>query len=424
MPITDFFSGSSWAGLSPLSILSPEPTPTIDPYQPNILTNALGSLEASAPPSGGRFVYDYPWEDPEFDPPSFDDPTQRGVPGQILPGLGGLEIPRIGGGYSLPETLPGWIFPYPTDDGGDGDGNGGGDGGGNGGGGGDGGWDGWGGWGDWFDKPDGGPIDRLFEFKPWLKLPGYEPYGPGFPGYTGVSYSPYQGTYPTYDPYTGALLSQGEDVIGQMLRGEGVGIPYESEQYQRAMGRITEAERMGQEELTRQAARGGRIESGLYGAEQTGLTETAMKERGRVAQEFAVKTAEMQQAAREAGVPMALGYGQFGAQQAQMQQESQERAWQAYNMEYTKVYEAARARGLDEYEAEKEAHQAGLGEYRTTYESAILQAKQLYDWVMQQGTWAQQRSLARLGQPAPAGIGDYFSLALAGFLSNLPAAIL
>jgi len=334
-------------------------------------------------------------------------------------------------------------------------------------------------------EPDG--ENWWTDIPPWMIIPRYEAFGLGYPGYTGERYAPYGGQYPTYQPqggfptyqgtsyqqyggqyptyggYTSGLMGQGAQTISNLLGGVGVGIPYEQEQYQTAMGRITEAERTAQEELTRLAARGGRMESGLYGQQQQDILQQGLEAKRQTAQDFAITTAEMQQRAREAGVPMALGYGQFGAaqeqlmyetqanawqagqqeytkayesarqrgldeysaqqegwnamqQQQQIAQQSQERAWQAANTEYTKTYESAKQAGLEEYAAQKEAYNAALNEYRTTYQSDVMQSQQMYDWMKTLRTLTTQKAVAKMGVSPAASGGDIFAFLVSAFI--------
>lgn len=215
------------------------------------------------------------------------------------------------------------------------------------------------------------PSYRLFPYKPptyageqyqGMQVPGtffegvttpsLESYMAGqlgqYPTYEGLAapeYPTYQagqlGAYPTYTPHEGALAEPTQQAITRMLGGEGIGIPYEAQQYQTAMGRITEAERAAQEELTRLSARGGRIESGLYGAQQLEITQAGLEAKRGTAQEFAIRTAEMKQQAQQVAAPMAMQMIGMEAGEKTKAYESLARAWGEGTADKVREYEAA-----------------------------------------------------------------------------------
>jgi len=255
------------------------------------------------------------------------------------------------------------------------------------------------------------------EYQPQEGYPEYQPQE-GFPTYQGTQYQPLGG-YPTYGGYGDPLLQQGQQTLMDLLGGKGVGIPYEEEQYQRAMGRITEAQRGGLEEISRVAARTGRAESGLtYGpggqAEQF-ITEMG-KQRAQTAQDFATQTALMQQQAQQYAVPQALQYGGFGAGQEQLMYQSQAAGWLTGQQEYTKAYEAARAKGLDEYSAQQEGWNAMAQQQQLTQQSQergwqayaeqeqIAQQSQERAWQAAQEEYTKSYEAARQG-----GLDEYAS---------------
>lgn len=320
----------------------------------------------------------------------------------------------------------------------------------------------------------------------WPSVPLYRPFGAAPPGFEAERYlgmdvpgtffegvppatlEAYKagqlGDYPVYGGYEDELGVEARDVIGQMLRGEGVGIPEEAIQYQQAMGRITAAERVGHEELTKQLERAGRTGMGLAPAEHAELTQTMAGERVGVAQEFAIKTAEMQQEAKMAAIPMALAQQQFGREGTVLVQESRERAWGAetsdlfqeyasklevattdYDMrtaqnemiqagqerawgaaqeEYTKVYQSAKEAGKDEYDAERDGWEAALRQYEMLFESIRTAALQELAIVMQARQWSEARYLAAKGvQAARPGFWDYIGMALGGFAGGYGAGL-
>lgn len=268
------------------------------------------------------------------------------------------------------------------------------------------------------EGPPGGGDDYWENLPEWLRMPLYQAFEQQYPGYQGIDYQAFGQQYPTYGGYTSPLLQRGQQTIMDLLGGKGVGIPLEAEQYQTAMGRITEAERQAQEELTRTAARGGRLESGLYGGQQLGITEKGLEARRQTAQDFAIQSALMQQQAQQFAIPQALQYGQFGAGQEQLMYQSQANAWQAYNTEYTKTYEAARQRGLDEYGAEKEAYDAALNEYQTTYQSEVMRIEQYTQWKQFMKQLQQQLDIAQMGVQPPEWSSTW-PYVLAQFLGGL-----
>lgn len=312
----------------------------------------------------------------------------------------------------------------------------------------------------------GFPQYRLFPYKP-PTYAGEQYQGMQVPGtfFEGVQTPQLQdylagqlGRYPTYGGFEGALAQPTQQTIADLLGGVGVGIPYEAEQYQQAMGRITEAQRGGIEEIGRIAARTGRAESGLTwgpgGEAEEFITEMG-KTRAGVAQDFAIRTAEMQQEARQAAVPMALAEMQFGAGQAQavaesrerawgaettdlfeqyrsklqvattdydmrtaqneMIQAGEERAWRAYNEEYTKQYQAAKEAGIEEYKAQQQAWQAATQQWEMLYQSVRIAAQQEFDWVVQNRAWSVGFEMA----PRSATFWDYLGLGATNLLGSL-----
>lgn len=303
------------------------------------------------------------------------------------------------------------------------------------------------------------PQYRLFPYKPPIYT-GEQYQGMDVPGsfFEGVGTPDLQaymagqmGRYPTASAYQSPLGGQVQDVIGGMLRGD-VGIPERGQLFQQAMGEVTEATKTAREETTREMERMGRTTSGFAPEAQTRISETALKARADISRDFAVKTAEMQQEAKIAGVSMGQAEAQFGAGEASRVQQSrenawgsetadlfteyqsklqtattdydmrtaqnemveagQERAWNTANAEFTKQFEAAKEAGMSEYEAQQFAWSAALNQWETLYQSIVLAANQEFAWVTQRRAWSEQRGQIVLGaeQATQFSMGDVLGL--------------
>lgn len=213
---------------------------------------------------------------------------------------------------------------------------------------------------------------------------------PAFPGYEAPEW-PRAGLitqFPLYEPYESPLLTETGEAITSMLRGEGVGIPEEAKQWQQAMGRITEAERKAEEAVTSLAARQGRMDSGLYAAEQMRVVELGLIERARTAEQFAIRSAEMEQAAKEEAIGMGIGYAGFRAEEATKTQQAAQHLW------------------------------------NTMVQLRVLADQQHYDWKKTLQLWEEQRAQIELGaEVAAPGFWDYFSSIVGSFLSALATGV-
>jgi len=217
-------------------------------------------------------------------------------------------------------------------------------------------------------------------------------------GYTVNVPSPYQpltpeeripteiemGEFPLYTAYESPLLAQTGEEIMKMLRGEGVGIPEEALQWQKAMGRITEAGRGAQEAVTKLASRQGRMDSGLYATQQIQVVEEVLQQRVATAEAFAIRTSEMEQEAKRDAIGAAMGYVGFEAGEAFKVQQVAYQKWSA-------------ALGLK-----------------------VRASDQAYDWKKTQALWEQQLEQIKAGAEAAApGFWDYFTSIVGNFMGGL-----
>jgi len=209
---------------------------------------------------------------------------------------------------------------------------------------------------------------------PELELPRYETYGGLYPYTEMPTYEPFQVPYPTLQlpryaafpqafPELGALYGQAEDVIGRMLRGEGLGLPVEE-----LMTAYTEEERLAMEkympELREYWAGKDLLRSGMEREAERGAVERAGAARGtyraQLEKESVIRTQEgIVTALNLAAEHVGMGYG------------AQRDAWQAAMGEYTKVYQYEIAAGIGEYEADARAWDAALGEYTKVFASNV-----------------------------------------------------
>lgn len=229
--------------------------------------------------------------------------------------------------------------------------------------------------------------------QPFLGGGGGEPYTFNVPGtYQPTPLTPEEripteiemGEFPFYTAYESPLLERTGEEIMRQLRGEGVGIPEEALQWQKAMGRITEAGRGAQEAVTRLASRQGRMDSGLYAAQQIQVVEETLQQRVATAEAFAIRTAEMEQQAKKDAIGAAMGYVGFEAGEAFKVQQAAYQKWSA-------------ALGLK-----------------------VRASDQAYDWKKTQALWAEQLKQIEAGaEAASPGFWDYFASTLTSFLPAL-----
>jgi len=221
------------------------------------------------------------------------------------------------------------------------------------------------------DGEEEGGVEQPY---PELELPRYETYGGLYPYTEMPTYEPFEAPYPTLQlprytafpeafPELGALYGQAEDVIGRMLRGEGLGLPVEE-----LMTAYTEEERLAMEkympELREYWAGKDLLRSGMEREAERGAVERAGAARGtyraQLEKESVIRTQE--------GIVTALN---LAMEHAGMGYEAQRDAWQAAMGEYTKVYQYEIAAGIGEYEADARAWDAALGEYTKVFASNV-----------------------------------------------------
>ncbi len=221
---------------------------------------------------------------------------------------------------------------------------------------------------------DGEGEGGLEQPYPELELPRYETYGGLYPYTEMPTYEPFQMPYPTLQlprytafpeafPELGALYGQAEDVIGRMLRGEGLSLPVEE-----LMTAYTEEERLAMEkympELREYWGEKNLLRSGMEReAEREAVTKAAAGRgtyRAQLEKESVIRTQE--------GIVTALN---MAMEHVGMGYEAQRDAWQAAMGEYTKVYQYEIAADIGEYEADARAWDAALGEYTKVFASNV-----------------------------------------------------
>jgi len=209
---------------------------------------------------------------------------------------------------------------------------------------------------------------------PTLTLPRYQAFGAEYPVSDLPVYEPFPSPYPTLQlpiyeqfpveyPELGEMYGEAEDVIGRMLRGEGLGLPVEE-----LMAAYTEEERLAMEEympeLREYWAGKDLLRSGMEREAERLATRKAAAARGTYRAGLEKESVIRQQEGIVTGLQLAmqhlnLGYG------------AQTDAWQAMNREYTKVYQSEITVGTAHFEASTRAWDAAMTEYTKAFSSEV-----------------------------------------------------
>jgi len=209
---------------------------------------------------------------------------------------------------------------------------------------------------------------------PTLTLPRYQAFGAEYPVSDLPIYQPFPSPYPTLElplyqqfpveyPQLGPMYGQAEDVIGRMLRGEGLGLPVEE-----LMAAYTEEERLAMEEympeLREYWSEKNLLRSGMEREAERLATRKAAATRGTYRAELEKESVIREQEGIVKGLDLAmqhlnLGYG------------AESDAWQAANREYTKVYESEIMVGTAHFEASTRAWDAAMTEYTKVFSSEV-----------------------------------------------------
>ena len=209
---------------------------------------------------------------------------------------------------------------------------------------------------------------------PTLTLPRYQAFGAEYPVSDLPVYQPFPAPYPTLElpiyeqfpveyPELPPLYGEAEDVIGRMLRGEGLGLPVEE-----LMAAYTEEERLAMEEympaLREHWAGRDLLRSGMEREAEREATRKAGAARGTYRAQLEKESVIRQQEGIVTGLQLAMqhvgiGYG------------AQTDAWQAMNREYTKVYESEIGVGTAHFEASTRAWDAAVTEYTKVFSSEV-----------------------------------------------------
>jgi len=209
---------------------------------------------------------------------------------------------------------------------------------------------------------------------PTLTLPRYQAFGAEYPVSDLPIYQPFPQAYPTLElplyqqfpveyPQLGPMYGQAEDVIGRMLRGEGLGLPVEE-----LMAAYTEEERLAMEEympeLREYWSEKNLLRSGMEREAERLATRKAAAARGTYRAELEKESVIREQEGIVTGLQLAmdhlnLGYG------------AQTDAWQAMNREYTKVYESEIMVGTAHFDAATRAWDAAMTEYTKVFSSEV-----------------------------------------------------
>lgn len=212
------------------------------------------------------------------------------------------------------------------------------------------------------------------EAYPQLQLPRYAAYGAQYPFSQLGIYQPFGAAYPElrlprYErfgegyPELGELYPQAGDVIGRLLRGEGLALPTEE-----LMEAYTAEEKRALEEympeLREYWAEKGLLRSGMARGEEEEAITRAATARGTYRAELEKESAIRVQEGIIQGLGLAMQYTGMGY-------EAQVGAWQAANTEYQREYTSAIQAGLAESEARERGWAAMSQEYVRQFTSSI-----------------------------------------------------
>jgi len=222
---------------------------------------------------------------------------------------------------------------------------------------------------------EGKTWEPFAEAYPGLQLPRYTGYGAEYPYSQLGIYQPFGAAYPElglprYERYgeaypeLGELYPEAGDVIGRLLRGEGLGLDVEQ-----LMGAYTAEEKRALEEYLPQLREYWGGERGLL---RSGMARRAEREAvGEAAEKRATYRAglEKESAIRvQEGIIQGLG---LAMQFTGMGYEAQVGAWTAAQGEYQREYASALQAGLSEGEARERAWSAANQEYVRQFTSGV-----------------------------------------------------
>jgi len=209
---------------------------------------------------------------------------------------------------------------------------------------------------------------------PTLTLPRYQAFGAEYPVSDLPIYEPFPQAYPELKlpiyqqfpvehPELPPLYSEAEDVIGRMLRGEGLGLPVEE-----LMAAYTEEERLAMEEympeLREYWSEKNLLKSGMEREAERLAVRKAAAARGTYRSNLEKESVIRQQEGIVKGLQLAMdhvgiGYG------------AEKDAWNAAMTEYTKVYQSEIQTGMAHFDASARAWDAAMVEYTKAFSSEV-----------------------------------------------------